>query len=181
MTRKPDIAKEQPNTWTQGGPAKSSDAAATMAKFLAVTTDTSDLAQASKSTADAILANVKTSVVLKAGQPTQAPGGFKQRVETVQQHISDFATAAPEIVVQLFEQVAGVALDGEQKKALLGAVAGLSNGATLRDLADALKAKTTSDLGITQEQNDILSPLFLAIQTMQAEGEFAQLFDQDGQ
>lgn len=83
--------------------------------------------------------------------------------------------------MQLFEQVAGVALDGEQKKALLGAVAGLSNGATLRDLADALKAKTTSDLGITQEQNDILSPLFRAIKTMQAEGEFAQLFDQDGQ
>ena len=28
MTSKPEIAKEQPNTWTQGGQAKSSDAAA---------------------------------------------------------------------------------------------------------------------------------------------------------
>ncbi len=109
----------------------------------------------------------------------QVPDGFKQRVVTVQQHISDFATAAPEIVVQLFEQVAGLTLDGEQKKALLDAVAGLPNGATLRDLADALKTKNTSALGITQEQNDILSPLFSALQTMQAKGDFAQLFDQD--
>lgn len=69
MTSKTDTAKEQPNTWTQGGQAKSSDAAAAMAKFLAVTTDTADLAQAPKSTADAILANVKTSVLLQAGQP----------------------------------------------------------------------------------------------------------------
>ncbi|AVX93144.1 hypothetical protein PkP19E3_33935 (plasmid) [Pseudomonas koreensis] len=49
MTSKPEIAKEQPNTWTQGGQAKSSDAAATMAKLLAATTDTADLAQAPKS------------------------------------------------------------------------------------------------------------------------------------
>ncbi|WP_439126311.1 MAG: hypothetical protein ACNJA3_28495 (plasmid) [Pseudomonas rhizophila] len=34
MTSKPDTVKE-PNTWTQGGQAKSSDAAATMVKFLA--------------------------------------------------------------------------------------------------------------------------------------------------
>lgn len=113
------------------------------------------------------------------GTHMQVPDGFKQRVVTVQQHISDFATAAPEIVVQLFEQVAGLTLDGEQKKALLDAVAGLPNGATLRDLADALKTKNTSALGITQEQNDILSPLFSALQTMQAKGDFAQLFDQD--
>lgn len=111
----------------------------------------------------------------------QEPGGFKQRVVTVQQHISDFAIAAPEIIVQLFEQVAGVTLDGEQKKTLLDAVAGLPNGATLRDLANALKTKNLSGLGITQAQNDILSPLFSALQTMQAEGDFAQLFDQDAE
>jgi hypothetical protein len=35
MTSKSNTAKEQPNTWTQGGQAKSSDAAAAMAKFLA--------------------------------------------------------------------------------------------------------------------------------------------------
>lgn len=35
MTSKPDSTEEQPNTWTQGGQAKSSDAAAAMAKFLA--------------------------------------------------------------------------------------------------------------------------------------------------
>lgn len=35
MTSKPDTAKEQPNTWTRGGHAKSSDAAEAMAKFLA--------------------------------------------------------------------------------------------------------------------------------------------------
>lgn len=35
MTSKPDTAKVQPNTWTQGGQAKSSDATAAMAKFLA--------------------------------------------------------------------------------------------------------------------------------------------------
>lgn len=109
----------------------------------------------------------------------QEPSGFKQRVVTIQQHISDFATAAPEFVVQLFEQVAGAALDGEQKKALIDAVAGLPDGATLHDLADSLKTKNTSALGITQEQNDILSPLFGALQTMQAEGDFAQLFKQD--
>lgn len=34
-----------------------------------VTTDTADLEQAPRSTADAILANVKTSVLLKADQP----------------------------------------------------------------------------------------------------------------
>jgi hypothetical protein len=34
MTSKSDNAKKQPNTWTQGGQAKSSDVAATMAKFL---------------------------------------------------------------------------------------------------------------------------------------------------
>ena len=34
MTSKSDTAKEQPNTWTQGGQAKSSDVAAAMAKFL---------------------------------------------------------------------------------------------------------------------------------------------------
>ncbi|WP_343177113.1 hypothetical protein [Pseudomonas sp. 4810-S13] len=69
MTSKTDTVKEQSNTWTQGGQAKSLDAATAMSKFLAVTTDTADLAQAPKSTADAILANVKTSVLLKAGQP----------------------------------------------------------------------------------------------------------------
>lgn len=35
MTSKTDTAKELPNTWTQGGEAKSSDAAAAMAKLLA--------------------------------------------------------------------------------------------------------------------------------------------------
>ena len=34
MTTKPDTAKEEPNTWTQGGQAKSSDVAAAMSKFL---------------------------------------------------------------------------------------------------------------------------------------------------
>ncbi|MFL6970069.1 hypothetical protein ACJ6X8_27955 [Pseudomonas alvandae] len=34
MTTKPDTTKEQPNTWTLGGQAKSSDAAAAMPKFL---------------------------------------------------------------------------------------------------------------------------------------------------
>nr|WP_193069074.1 hypothetical protein [Pseudomonas fluorescens] len=34
MTTKPDTAKEQPNTWTQGGQANSSDVAAAMAKYL---------------------------------------------------------------------------------------------------------------------------------------------------
>lgn len=42
MTSKPDTAKEQPNTWTQGGQAKSSDAAAAMAKFLASQAPKSD-------------------------------------------------------------------------------------------------------------------------------------------
>lgn len=36
MTSKPDTAKEQSNTWTRGGQAKSSDVAATTAKFLMV-------------------------------------------------------------------------------------------------------------------------------------------------
>jgi hypothetical protein len=39
------------------------------AEKMIVTTDTSDLEHAPKSTADAILANVKTSVMLKADQP----------------------------------------------------------------------------------------------------------------
>lgn len=34
MSRKPNTPKEQPNIWTRGGQAKSSDVAATMAKFL---------------------------------------------------------------------------------------------------------------------------------------------------
>lgn len=34
MTTKADTVKEHPNTWTQGGQAKSSDVAAAMAKFL---------------------------------------------------------------------------------------------------------------------------------------------------
>lgn len=36
MTSKPDTAKEQSNTWTLGGQAKSSDVAATTAKFFMV-------------------------------------------------------------------------------------------------------------------------------------------------
>jgi hypothetical protein len=35
MTSKSNTTKEQSNTWTQGGQAKSSDAAAAMTKFLA--------------------------------------------------------------------------------------------------------------------------------------------------
>lgn len=46
MTSQPDVVDEQPNSWTQGGQAKSSDVAPTMAKALAVTTDTADLGQA---------------------------------------------------------------------------------------------------------------------------------------
>jgi hypothetical protein len=34
MTTKPDTAIKQPNTWSQGAQAKSSDVSAAMAKFL---------------------------------------------------------------------------------------------------------------------------------------------------
>jgi hypothetical protein len=90
----------------------------------------------------------------------------------------DAARSAPEFMVQLLEQAAGLTLGSEEKKAVISILGDLPEGATMRDLLDAIKAKEAESLGITPEQYDALEPLFVALQRMQAEGVYASLFTQ---
>ncbi|TPG88088.1 hypothetical protein EAH72_33730 [Pseudomonas caspiana] len=88
------------------------------------------------------------------------------------------ARTAPEFMVQLLEQASGITLGGDEKKAVLSVLADLPEGATMRDLLDAIKAKEAASLGITAEQYEALSPLFQALQRILAEGVHTGLFTQ---
>lgn len=85
---------------------------------------------------------------------------------------------APELLVDLLEKIGEVTLDEEQKLALRAVIAALPNEATMRDLIGALKTKEAADMGITLEQYEALTPLFLALQAVQAEGAYSHLFAQ---
>lgn len=90
----------------------------------------------------------------------------------------EMGRAAPELLVDLLGQIGEVVLDEEQKLALRAVIVALPNEATMRDLIEALKAKEAAELGITLEQYEALTPLFLALQAMQAEGAYSHLFAQ---
>lgn len=74
------------------------------------------------------------------------------------------ARTSPEFMVQLLEHVAGKSLDDEQKQAVLAVLAALPEGATVRDLENA----------VVKDQG--LAPIFKALQRMQIEGVHAGLF-----
>lgn len=88
------------------------------------------------------------------------------------------ARNAPEFMVQLLEQSAGIKLDDEKKKVVLSILADLPEGATMRDLYEAIKVEEAASIGIKPEQYEALAPLFEALRRMQAEGVHAGLFDQ---
>ncbi|NRC34066.1 hypothetical protein HB746_34415 [Pseudomonas aeruginosa] len=83
---------------------------------------------------------------------------------------------APEYLVDFLEQLGEVSLDSEQRKALRVVVDDLPEGASMRDLIEALKAKEAAELGISLEQYEALTPLFRALQAMQEKGPFSLLF-----
>jgi len=81
----------------------------------------------------------------------------------------------PEYLINLLEQIGEVTLDTEQRQALQGVVADLSDGASMRDLLEALKAKEAAELGISLEQYEALTPLFLALQSLLGQGSFGHI------
>ncbi|WP_426158049.1 hypothetical protein [Pseudomonas sp. TSRC2-2] len=88
------------------------------------------------------------------------------------------ARSSPEFIVQLLEQYAGVKLNDEKKQLVLSILSGLPEGATMRDLYEAIKVKEAASIGIKPEQYDALAPLFEALCRMQKEGVHVGLFDQ---
>ncbi|MGG2621670.1 hypothetical protein [Pseudomonas aeruginosa] len=84
--------------------------------------------------------------------------------------------SAPEYLVDFLEQLGEVSLDSEQRQALHAVVEDLPQGASMRDLIEALKAKEAAELGISLEQYEALTPLFRALQAMQEKGPFSHLF-----
>lgn len=93
----------------------------------------------------------------------------------------DVARTAPEFMVEFLERAAEITFDDWQKQAVHSVLAELPQGATMRDLYEAIKAKEAAALGITPEQYEGLEPLFRALQKMQEEGKMAGLFaENDG-
>ncbi|HBO5514607.1 TPA: hypothetical protein L4559_003502 [Pseudomonas aeruginosa] len=84
--------------------------------------------------------------------------------------------SAPEYLVDFLEQLGEVSLDSEQRQALHAVLEDLPQGASMRDLIEALKAKEAAELGISLEQYEALTPLFRALQAMQEKGPFSHLF-----
>lgn len=87
---------------------------------------------------------------------------------------------APDLLVNLIAQIGEVVLDAEQKLALREVIVGLPHGATMLDLIAVLKAKEAAELGISLEQYEALTPLFLALQAMQAKGAYSHLLAHGG-
>jgi hypothetical protein len=85
---------------------------------------------------------------------------------------------APEFLVKFLEQSIGAKLTSEKKTVVLSILAELPEGATMRDLYEAIKAQEAASIGVTPEQYMALSPLLMALQGMQAQGLYAGIFEQ---
>ncbi|RNF58450.1 hypothetical protein EFK68_03470 [Pseudomonas aeruginosa] len=81
---------------------------------------------------------------------------------------SHLVRGVPELLVDLIAQIGEVVLYAEQKLALRQVIIGLPHGATMRDLIAVLKTKEAAELGISLEQYEALTTLFLALQAMHA-------------
>ncbi|MBJ2259190.1 hypothetical protein [Pseudomonas psychrophila] len=88
------------------------------------------------------------------------------------------ARKSPEFMVQMLEQSAGVKLNDAKKTVMLTILANLPEGATMRDLYEAIQLEEATSIGIKPEQYEALAPLLEALGRMQAEGVHAHLFDQ---
>lgn len=88
------------------------------------------------------------------------------------------ARSSPEFIVQLLEQYAGMKLNDEKKQLVLSILAGHPEGATMRDLYEAIKVEEAASIGIKPEQYEALAPLVEALRRMQEEGIHVGLFDQ---
>lgn len=84
--------------------------------------------------------------------------------------------SAPEFILDFILQLGETTLEKAQRQALLEVIKGLPEGASLRDLIEALKVKEAAELGISLEQYEALTPLFRALQAMQENGSFSHLF-----
>lgn len=78
----------------------------------------------------------------------------------------------------MLEQSAGVKLNDAKKTVMLTILANLPEGATMRDLYEAIQLEEATSIGIKPEQYEALAPLLEALGRMQAEGVHAHLFDQ---
>jgi hypothetical protein len=87
------------------------------------------------------------------------------------------ARTSPEFVVQFLEQVIGAKLTTEKKAAVLSVISDLPEGATMRDLYEAIKVQEAATLGVTPDQYEALSPVLEALQGLLAPGAYVSLFE----
>lgn len=87
------------------------------------------------------------------------------------------ARTSLEFVVQFLEQAIGAKLTTEKKAAVLSVISDLPEGATMRDLYEAIKVQEAAAVGLTIEQYEAFSPVLEALQGLLAPGAYARLLN----